>query len=218
MTRVTLVRVLWVMGHSEAALALLDEVMAEVRRVKDPLAVCYAVIEAAVPILIMTGDLDGASCELDLLRSVADQNGFSIWQAGARAMQLAIDAARGKAVPARDVEEVFSALRATGYMAPAAWLSGVVADARGTKESPETRIARLDAAIADGERFGDLWSLPELLRVKAALTAPDHPAEARTWIVRAAGLAHQQGAVAWERRIEATSAALFGAVDPKADA
>ena len=218
MTRVTLVRVLWVMGHSEAALALLDEFMPEVRRVNHALSICYAVIEAAVPILVMTGDLEGAARNLELLRSVADQNGFAIWQAGARAMQLAIDAARGEALPARDVEDVFSALRATGYMAPAAWLSGVVADARGTQESLEARIGRVDEAIAEGERSGEAWSLPELLRVKAALMAPGHLAEARTLLVRATALARQQGAAAWEGRIETTSAALFGTIGAEADA
>ena len=218
MARVTLVRVLWLMGHSEAALILLDEVMLEVRRVNHPLAVCYAVIEAAVPILVMTGDLDGAARELSLLRSVADQNGFAIWQAGARAMQLAIEAARGEALPARNVTDVFSTLRATGYTAPAAWLSGMVADARGTQEGLEARIGRVDDAIADCERFGELWNVPELLRVKAAVTAPDHPAEARALLIRAIALARQQGAAAWEGRIEATLAALFGATDAKADA
>ena len=218
MTRVTLVRVLWVMGDSEAALTLLDEVMPEVRRVKHPLGVCYAVIEAAVPVLVMTGDLDGAARELDLLRSVADQNGFAIWQAGARAMRLAIDAARGEALPARDVQDVFSALHATGYTAPAAWLSGLVADARGSQESSAARIGRVDEAIAHGERFGEMWTVPELLRVKATLTAPDHPVEAQALLVRAAALARKQGAAAWERRIEATSATVLSSSDTKADA
>ena len=210
MARVTLVRVLWVMGHPDQALAMLEEVLLEVRRANHALSICYAVIEAAVPILLMAGDLDGAARELGLLWSVADQNGFAIWQAGARAMRLAIQAAGGEAVPARDVHDVFSALRLTGYTAPATWLSGVTAEARGAQEGLDARIARVDGAIADCERFGELWNLAELLRVKAALEAPDRPAEAQELLVRAAALARQQGALAWERRIRATSAALFG--------
>ena len=46
--------------------------------------------------------------------------------------------------------------------------------------------------------------------MKATLEAPDRPAEAQELLVRAAALARQQGALAWERRIGATSAALFG--------
>ena len=210
MARVTLVRVLWVMGHSEQALALLDNVMLEVRQANHPLAICYAVIEAAVPILVMNGDLHGAARELSLLRNVADQNGFAIWQAGASAMQLAIQAARGEVVPARDVQDVFSALRATGFTAPVTWLSGVVAEARGAQEGLETRIGCVDSAIADCERFGELWNLPELFRVRATLAATsDRPAEAQVLLARATTLARQQSAIAWLHRIEATSAALF---------
>ena len=218
MARVTLVRVLWVTGRFEAALALLEEVMEEVRRVNHPLAICYAVIEAAVPVLLMEGDSEGAARELALLRSVADQNGFAIWQAGARAMELAIQATSGKSLPAREVQGVFSALRATGYTAPAAWLSGVVAEARGAQEDLKARIARVDGAINDGERFGELWNVPELLRVKAVLTAAERPTEARALLARAAALASQQGAAAWQRRIEATIVAVSGKLISGAEA
>ena len=218
MARVTLVRILWVTGRSAEALALLEEVLLGVRRSNHPLEICYAVIEAAVPVLLMAGDADGAARELDLLRSVADRNGLAIWQAGALAMGLAIRAARGDVLPARDVQDAFSALRATGYTAPVAWLSGVVAEARGALEDGETRISRLDGAMADCERFEELWCFPELLRVRATLLAPNDLAGARALLARAAALARQQGAAAWVRRVGATVAALLHDAAPGVDA
>ena len=211
MARVTLVRVLWVMGQTADALAMLEEVLREVRGANHALSVCYAIIEAAIPILLMAGDPHAAARELELLQRLADQNGFAIWQAGARAMHVAIRSAQGEAVPAVDVVEAFSALRVTGYTAPATWLAGFLADARTTQESLDAHADRVASAIADGERFGELWHVPELLRVQATLTVlarPDASREARDLLVRAANLAHEQGAEAWERRIEATAAGL----------
>ena len=211
MARVTLVRVLWVMGQADDALAMLNEVLREVRRANHAISVCYAIIEAAIPILLMAGDPHAAARELELLQRLADQNGFAIWQAGAQAMHVAIRSARGEAVAAHDVLEAFSALRATGYTAPAAWLAGFLADARATQESLDAHAERVASAIVDGERFGELWHMPELLRVQATLTVlarPDAACEARDLLARAANLAHEQGAETWERRIKATMAGL----------
>ncbi len=216
MARVTLVRVLWVMGQVDAALSMLEQVLGEVRRVNHALSKGYALIEAALPILIMVGDLDGAKRELDLLQSTAEQHGFAIWQASLRGMWLAIQAARGAAIPVRDIRGAFSALRATGYTAPLAWLTGVIAEVGGAQDGVEARIGLVDEAVATCERFGELWNLPELLRVRAMLSVlgrPEGVEEARTVLVRAFGLARQQGARSWELRIAMSAAQLFGDVE-----
>ncbi len=213
MARVTLVRLLWITGFQDEALTRLAQVLADVRRADHAISICYAAIEAAVPILLLAGNLGGAERELDVLQHIADRNGFAIWKAGARALRLTVAAARGVVIPSRDVREALAALRATGYTAPVAWLSGAIAEAGGPGDGLPARIALVDEAMAACEQSGELWCLPELLRVRAKLTLLDSPAatdSARTWLAHARGLAEAQGARAWEMRIADTEAALFG--------
>jgi predicted ATPase len=216
MARVTLVRVLWITGHRDEALSLLAQVLLEVRRADHAISICYAAIEAAVPVLLLDGDVDAAERELDVLEHVAERNGFAIWQASARAVRLALAAARGAAIPPRDVRNALSALRATGYTAPVAWLSGVLAEAGGHGDELAARIDLVDEATAACEQSGEVWCLPELLRVRATLALLDDPSGTdvvRTLLGRARGLALEQGARAWDLRIARTKADLLGGVE-----
>ena len=213
MARVTLARVLWLLGEAEQALATLVQVLEDVRRQNHAISIGYAIFEAALPVLLMAADLDGVERELDALQALAEQNGLAIWLAGARCMRLAVQAKRGPPVRVGVLREALSALHATGFTAHATWLCGIVVEAEGPREELETRLALVDEAIADVELSGAAWNLPELLRIKARLTLRRRPAaieETRALLLQALALARLQGARWWETCIIATIVDLLG--------
>jgi predicted ATPase len=72
-------------------------------------------------------------------------------------------------------------------------------------------IVVIDEAIAHGERHGESFHTPEILRIKGELLASAPGAnlsEAEDWLSRSLQLARRQSALAWELRA-ATSLALL---------
>jgi hypothetical protein len=84
------------------------------------------------------------------------------------------------------------------------WLS-LLADLRERDAKADAARATLDAALAAGQAYDDLWWLPEVMRLRAA---HDDPATAAPRLRSAAQLASAQGSVALLRRCESDLALL----------
>jgi predicted ATPase len=72
-------------------------------------------------------------------------------------------------------------------------------------------LATVDEALSRTERIGELWLVPEILRMKAELLmlkSRSNSADAERHLLRSLDLAREQGALSWELR-SATSLALL---------
>jgi hypothetical protein len=78
------------------------------------------------------------------------------------------------------------------------WLS-LLADLLARNGQPDAARASLDAALSVGRVHGDVWWLPEVMRMRAAY---DDEPDARTRLRSAAGLAAGHGSIALLRRCE----------------
>ncbi len=88
------------------------------------------------------------------------------------------------------------------------WLS-LLADLWGRAGRPDAALATLDAALAAGRAYDDLWWLPEVMRMRAARDDTADRAAAR--LTAAVRLASGQGSVALLRRCERDLAAASSA-------
>ncbi len=88
------------------------------------------------------------------------------------------------------------------------WLS-LLADLWGREGRPDAALATLDAALAAGRAYDDLWWLPEVMRMRAARDDAADKAAAR--LTAAVQLASAQGSVALLRRCERDLAAASSA-------
>jgi hypothetical protein len=85
------------------------------------------------------------------------------------------------------------------------WLS-LLADLWGRDGRPDAALATLDAALAAGRAYDDLWWLPEVMRMRAA--RDDAAGKAFARLTAAARLAAAQGSVALLRRCQRDLAAV----------
>jgi hypothetical protein len=86
-----------------------------------------------------------------------------------------------------------------------------IADGMALAGRPREADKAIDEAIAVGERNGDLFMMPEALRIKATiLMSLDGSlfAEAEKYLHRSRDLASEQGALAWELRTATALASL----------
>jgi predicted ATPase/DNA-binding winged helix-turn-helix (wHTH) protein len=220
MARATLARILWLQGTADQALQMVSAAVVAARTQAHAISSCFVLFEAAIPIALLVGDFPAAHRALDDLQSLAAQHGLAIWQAGGRCVRMALQMAQGDQVPVQTLEAALRNLRATGFMAHFAWLSGVMAEALGARGEFGAGLALLDEALARSAPTGEQWGLAELLRIQARLTARERPAlAARLSALQAAqAVAERQGALAWTLRTAISLAELHASQHRRADA
>jgi DNA-binding SARP family transcriptional activator len=93
------------------------------------------------------------------------------------------------------------------YLMP--WFLALHADACVTAARFDEALRSIDRALSVVATTGESWCRPELLRLRAIARGADVGADSRviTDLDEARRLAHEQGAVAWIRRLDATSVA-----------
>lgn len=88
-----------------------------------------------------------------------------------------------------------------------------VAEALGRAGRTSNGLASIGEAISRAERTGELWEMPELLRIKGELllmqNAPGAATAAEGQIQRALDLAQRQAALSWELRAATSMARLL---------
>ena len=124
------------------------------------------------------GDFAAAHRALDDLQSLAAQHGLAIWQAGGRCVRMALQATQGEPVPVQTLQAGLRTLRATGFMAHFAWLSGVMAEAVGGRGEYGAGIAWVDEG-ARPVRTNRRTMVPP--RVAADQGQPGPPVTTRLW-------------------------------------
>lgn len=210
MARITIARVLWLLGRPGPARQRAAEAVATVLAQGYPVACCYVLCEAAFAIALLDGDLGAAERALVELGNWADRNGLAIWQATLRGFRLALAALQGARLDRDAITQAFLAMRATGFTTHLTWLSAILAEALGAQGEVEAGLQLINAALATAEAGEEAWCRPEMLRVRAMLTASRQGGAeaAQRDLADALALARAQSALAWQLRIAISAVRL----------
>jgi predicted ATPase/DNA-binding winged helix-turn-helix (wHTH) protein len=213
LARAVLARVLWVQGFPDQATSVaqanLDEAIAGGHR----LSLCYALAEAACPVVLMSGELALAERSVAMLIDLATSRGLTFWGSWGHCLEGALLIRRGAAKSgSRILRAAIDALSEMGWELRVPDFLGTLAEGLADSGQMTEATGTIEMAVAKSERDGELWCFPELLRIKAELMLRDHRGLAADLAERAflqaLALARQQGALSWELRA-ASSLARF---------
>jgi predicted ATPase/DNA-binding winged helix-turn-helix (wHTH) protein len=193
---IALARCLWLSGYADQA-----QVVAE-RSIHDAGVYGNPTTKSIVrlwnlPMRLWAGDLDEAEEALRTFANLAQANAFEPYIVAANGFRGQVAIMRGRTEEGvRLLEASLARMRATRYELVASTLVPVLAT--GMLEIGRAEDARLllDATIDDCRRRGELFTLPELLRMRARTDSSN----AEPWLYDALECAREQGSRAWELR------------------
>lgn len=166
-----LMRILWLQGLPDQALALAESTARFALDTDHDLTICYGLAIGAIPVALWTGQDALARQWTDALLQRASGHAVGYWEIWGQGFQAALSP--GGRAPSRAF-----AMQAEGF-----------ATANANMADPAT-LARLDQQPS-------LWCGPELMRLSAAAGGGDGEAV----LSKALALAQAQGALSWELRI-----------------
>lgn len=216
----TLARVLWIRGQCDEAVELAARCALEACADEHAVVACYVLVEASIPVALLSGDRARAADAIDRLTEISDHAGLTVAQACRRVFRAYLMSFDD--VSAEQMREFFDALAsldALGFGAPAAMLVAQYALCLGRAGRYDDAIKATMQALKRCEEAGDLWFVSELYRVRAELligeshssTEPAMTAivaDVEHALVTALDIAIRQGAVSLQLRA-ATSLARF---------
>jgi predicted ATPase/DNA-binding winged helix-turn-helix (wHTH) protein len=208
--RITLARALWLRGDADQALAEVADNVAAMTAADHTLSLAHVLSDAACFLALWRGDLDLAERYTALLRRHTGLQALDVWHTYGDCFEGEIRVRRG------DVKAGIALLRtgiaqleAAGFVCYHTAFLGVLAEALAGDGQPAAALAMIDGALAQGERTGEAWCRPELLRIRAEiLLRLDRRDEADLCLVQSLDLAATQGALAWELRAATSRARL----------
>ncbi|NPT47635.1 transcriptional regulator [Paraburkholderia sp. 1N] len=165
--RATLSRVLWVQGSVQRALELAQSTLEAAIDYDNEMVTCYVLVEAAIPLAILSDDLVRAREAIAALRERVSRMSFPIWIAVCACYEQCVAAA---ASPNSGQLRLFSIaiehLAQTGFRAPLTFLLCRYGQALANCGDAMNALKAVDQAIEHGNLTGEHWLHAELCRVK----------------------------------------------------
>ncbi|RWO27515.1 MAG: transcriptional regulator [Mesorhizobium sp.] len=209
--RITLARLLWLRGKTEAALREIDDMVSAALAAGHNLTLCHALSDAACPVSLMAGDLARAERYTDMLHRRTHDHALDVWHAYAECFEGDIlirtgDAATGVTL----VGEALDRLDRAGFYLYHTVFQSILASGLARIGQELEAVALLDDALARCRSSGEAWYCPELLHQKGKILAEQasRPTEGRLLLQRAIEMARDQGALALEARSVASLVTL----------
>jgi len=213
MARAMLARVLCLRGFADRAAV---EAQASIEEATERrVSFCYALYFGLCRTTFMIGDLAGAERAIALLSQTAASSNIPFMQVVARFLEGKLLVARGEFASGTAVlREAFDVCRRTGWRASYPEFMGALAEGLAGLGRPGEALEAVDDAVANAGQGaqGQVWFVPELLRIKGELLlrqdADQGGAAAEDCFDQAAEMAREQGALFWELRIALSRARL----------
>jgi len=185
----------WLLGSDEEALAACQEAIGNARALRHPYSLAVALAYGAI-----TYQMCAAMPELrdtvGELRGLCERHDFAYY----REWGLILDGwCRSGEDGLRLARQGIGNLREQGSLVRMPYWLSLLADLSARHGLPDVALATLDAALAGGQAREDLWWLPEVLRMRAAL---GDEGSAVSRLRSAAHMAFTHGSVALLRRCE----------------
>ena len=203
-TGIALAYTLWLAGETEQANRLARQTVRETEQLEHGITQCIALVWGAI-IHLWSGDHEAAEEAVDTLSTRAEASALTPYIIAAEGFRGALDFERSLGADALVIlEKSIAGLRAaryellvTPFMLMLLW---------GLVRGDRSREARdlVEDAISRCAQLGELFAMPELFRIKAELVQRLNSDRATSEILMrdALSLARQQGARAWQDRIE----------------
>jgi predicted ATPase/DNA-binding winged helix-turn-helix (wHTH) protein len=211
--RITLTRVLWLQGHIDQAIRMVDENIEDAIAINHRLSVCNALAQSACPVSLFAGRLDRAERYIRLLGELTASEGLLIWQTYALCFEGELlfrsgESERGLNLLRDGVEQ----LRAARFVQHRTTFLRALAIGLIEAGRFEEAEAVIGAALAEAVESNQQWCRAELLRTSAdvilGLGEPGASEAAEDLYRSALGIAREQGALSLELRTATSLARL----------
>jgi predicted ATPase/DNA-binding winged helix-turn-helix (wHTH) protein len=210
--RIALARTLWLEGYPDRAAMVARHTVEEAQAFNHPVTLCIALIWAA-SVSIWEGDLTVAEEYIDRFITEGDRHSLGPYQAAGRGVKGELAVKRGQAEAGisllRDALEMLHGHR---YELLTTTFNSALAEGLAIAGLSTEALALIDQTIALVERNGDLFMIPELLRIKAVILMmlPDPDlALAERCFLQSLELAERQSALSWQLRTATGLAQLY---------
>jgi predicted ATPase len=210
--RIAFARTLWLEGYPDQAAMVARQTVEEAETFDHPVTLCIALIWA-VSVFIWQGDLAAADEYIDRFIAEADKHSLRPYQAVGRGVKGELSVRRGEAeagIPL--LRDALETLHAHRYELLTTAFNSALAEGLATAGRSDQALAMIDETIALVERNGDLFTMPELQRIKGAIltTSPDPDFSlAEGYFLKSLELAKRQSALAWQLRTATSLARLW---------
>jgi predicted ATPase/DNA-binding winged helix-turn-helix (wHTH) protein len=173
--RATLARVLWLQGLRDQALNLAEDCVVDACNQEQAIVTCYVLVEALVPLTLLSGKREQAARAIAVLREVSVRAGLSVSQACCRCFDEYLRSL-DEAVPERlhAFRAALNDLESLEFGAPRAMLAGQYSLALGRSGQREEGIAVIVRVLAQCDEAGDHWYAGELRRMHGELLLMEH--------------------------------------------
>jgi predicted ATPase len=205
--RGSLAAVLWFQGFPDQAVEMARRQREEAESSNHAVSLCFAYLRTSCVISLYVGDLAAAGRFLELTRQHATAHGLTMYNAMTTCIRgrwlldcgqpFELDAYRDALA---ELDELYKGGFRMGYPAYLANLS------EGLSQHGDMEGARayIDEAINLSTTSGQMWGVPEMLRMKGNLIRlagrTGYRQAATDCYVQSITMSHQQGALSWELR------------------
>ncbi|SHL83355.1 ATP-binding protein [Bradyrhizobium lablabi] len=221
LARSILSKALWLQGLVDQARDTARRCVEDAHSADHKLSLCYALCFASGPVAVMSGELDAAEHAIDMLNDIVATYGVVFWKSLANGIKGQLQVRRGDfAAGHRTLRGALAECDEFGGMTCYTEFLGTLAEASaGLGQTSEARDT-IEHALQRAERDGELWCVPELLRIKGEtlLLEKRLVPEAERCFDDALAMANKQGAASLELRTAMSLARLLRNQDRSADA
>ena len=191
----------WLLGQDDEARSSCDGSIGLARAAGDPYSLAVALAYSGITHQ-MRGNLPSLRSAVAELRELCERHGFAYY----REWALILDGWSRPGASGIDLTQAgIGHLKLEGAFARMPYWLSLLAGLLERDSREDAARATLDAALAAGRSYDDLWWLPEVMRMRAA---HDDAAAAGSRLRSAAQMASAQGSVALLRRCEGDLTAL----------
>jgi predicted ATPase/DNA-binding winged helix-turn-helix (wHTH) protein len=209
--RIALARTLWLRGWPDQAVRVARETVEEAAGIGHPVTLCIALIWA-VSVYHWIGDLALAEGSIERFIAHANRHSLAPYYAVGLGAKGELSVKRGDAEEGVDMlRRALESLHADRYELLTTVFNSTLAEGLARIGHLGDALATVDETIALVERSGDLFNLPELLRIKGDfLVSTAETSQAAECFSRALELAAAQSALGWELRAATSLARMKG--------
>lgn len=201
-TFIALARALWLRGYPDQARRWVEQAHKEASALDHPVTRCIALIWA-LNVYTWTGDLDKAHANVTLLSQLAESNLFRPYMAAIKGFRGVIAIEEGRAEEAVAwLTESLASLKSMRYELLTTSFEVSIVEGLLMCGRHGEALALVNATMDRSTRCGDIFAMPELLRLKASVTAAmgggDRAVEAL--LRESLNLSERQDSRAWSLR------------------
>jgi len=211
---IALARTLWLQGYPSQAVVLAQRAVDEARQLDHPVTLCIALIWA-VSVYLWVGDLERAEQDIHRFIAYAKAHSLTPYLAVGRGVKGELAVRRGDAAHGvQAIQDCLVELRESRYELLTTAFNLTLAEGLTAMGRTADALKLMDDTLALVHAKGDLYNLPELLRVKAralSCASPPRTEEAEECLLQSLASSRHQGARAWELRTATDLARMWQA-------